>query len=181
MHAPLKHMTHWDWLLLPDFTFSRSICVVIRVLFFFFKVTQPCPWTHVACRAPLSVKFSRPEYWCGEPFPSPGIFSTQGWNPGLLRWILYRLSHQGSPRILEWVAYPFSRRASWPRNRTGVSCIAGRFFTSWATREAQYVSIPYPFSLPNIPSHLSTHLLMDPRLISISGLWWTSAFSHLGQ
>ena len=41
-----------------------------------------------------------------------GIFPTQGLNPGLLpyRWILYRLSHQGNPRILEWVAYPFFRR-----------------------------------------------------------------------
>ena len=39
-------------------------------------------------------------------------------------------------RILEWVAFPFSRGSSWPRNRTGVSCIAGRFFTSWAIREA---------------------------------------------
>ena len=39
-----------------------------------------------------------------------GIFPTQGSNPGLLhcRWILYQLSHQGSPRILEWVVYPFS-------------------------------------------------------------------------
>ena len=68
-----------------------------------------------------------------------GIFPTQGLNPGLphCRWILYHLSYQGSPRILEWVAYPFSRGSSWPRNRTGVSCIADRFFTSWATREAQ--------------------------------------------
>ena len=39
-------------------------------------------------------------------------------------------------RILEWVAYPFSRRTFRPRNRTRVSCIASRFFTSWATREA---------------------------------------------
>ena len=38
--------------------------------------------------------------------------------------------------ILEWVAYPFSRGSSLPRNWTGVSCIAGGFFTSWATREA---------------------------------------------
>ena len=40
-----------------------------------------------------------------------GIFPTQGSNPGLLhcRQILYQLIHQGSPRILEWVAYPFSR------------------------------------------------------------------------
>ena len=40
-----------------------------------------------------------------------GIFPTQEWNQGLLhcRWILYQLSHKGSPRILEWVAYPFSK------------------------------------------------------------------------
>ena len=37
-------------------------------------------------------------------------------------------------RILEWVAVPFSRGSSWPRDRTGVSCIAGRFFTSWAIK-----------------------------------------------
>ena len=41
-----------------------------------------------------------------------GIFPTQGSNSGLpyCRWILYHLSHQGSPRTLEWVAYPFSNR-----------------------------------------------------------------------
>ena len=67
-----------------------------------------------------------------------GIFPTQGSNLGLLhcRQILYHLCHQGSPRILEWVAYPFSRGSSWPSNQTRVSCIAGRFFTSWATRKA---------------------------------------------
>ena len=63
------------------------------------------------------------------------VFPSQGWNPGLpyCWWILYQLSHQGSSRILEWVAHPFSRGSSWPRNQTGVSCIAGRFFTSWVT------------------------------------------------
>ena len=56
-----------------------------------------------------------------------GIFPTQGLDPGLphCRWIIYQLSHKGSPRILEWVAYPFSSRSSWPRNWIGVSCIAG--------------------------------------------------------
>ena len=38
-------------------------------------------------------------------------------------------------RILEWVAVPFSRASSQPRDRTPVSHIAGGFFTSWATRE----------------------------------------------
>ena len=40
-------------------------------------------------------------------------------------------------RILEWVAISFSREYSWPREWTQVSCIAGRFFTVWATREAR--------------------------------------------
>ena len=46
-------------------------------------------------------------------------------------------------RILEWVAMPFSRGAFWPRNWTRVSCIAGRFFTSWATREALFLFLYY--------------------------------------
>ena len=40
-------------------------------------------------------------------------------------------------RILEWVAIHFSRETSQPREQTQVSHIAGGFFTSWATREAQ--------------------------------------------
>ena len=40
-------------------------------------------------------------------------------------------------RILEWLAVPFFRGYSQPRDGTQVSCIAGRFFTSWATREAE--------------------------------------------
>ena len=39
-------------------------------------------------------------------------------------------------RILEWVAIPFSRGSSQPGDRTQISCIAGRFFTILATREA---------------------------------------------
>ena len=39
-------------------------------------------------------------------------------------------------RILEWVAVSFSRRSPWPRDLTQVSCIAGKFLTNWATREA---------------------------------------------
>ena len=63
------------------------------------------------------------------------IVPTQGSNPGIphCRWILYQLSHKRSPRTLEWVAYPFSRGSSRPRNWTRVSCIAGKFFTNWVT------------------------------------------------
>ena len=61
-----------------------------------------------------------------------GIIPTQESNRGLLhcRWILYCLSHQGSPRILEWDAMPSARGSCQPRNQTRVSRIAGEFFTS---------------------------------------------------
>ena len=66
------------------------------------------------------MEFSRPEYWSG--LGLGGIFPTQGSNQGLLHcmWILYQPSHKGSPRILEWVSYPFSRGSSRPRDRTQV-------------------------------------------------------------
>ena len=48
-----------------------------------------------------------------------GIFPTQGSNPCVphCKWILYQLSHQRRPGILEWVAYPFSSGSFWPRNK----------------------------------------------------------------
>ena len=51
-----------------------------------------------------------------------GIFPTQGLNPGLphCRGNLYQVNHQGRPRILERVAYPFSSGSSQPRNRRGL-------------------------------------------------------------
>ena len=84
------------------------------------------PWTI------QSMAFSRSEYWGGNLSLLQGIFPAKRSHPGLLhcRQILYELSHKGNPRTLEWVAYPFSSRSSWPRNRTGVSCIAGEFFTN---------------------------------------------------
>jgi len=42
-------------------------------------------------------------------------------------------------RILEWVAFPFSRGSSLPQDQIQVSRIAGRFFTTWATKEAHNV------------------------------------------
>ena len=47
-------------------------------------------------------------------------------------------------RILEWVAIPFSRGSSQPRDQTQASHIAGGFFTSWATREAHSHDVSSP-------------------------------------
>ena len=83
-----------------------------------------------------------------------GLFLTQGLNPCAphCKWILYHLNHQGSPRILEWVAYPVSRGPCWPRHQTEVYCIAGRFFNSWATRE----TLPSYFVSPNVNNILAS-------------------------
>ena len=53
-----------------------------------------------------------------------GIFPTQGSNLGLphCRWILYQLNHKGNPRILEWVAYPFSIFQTQESNRDLLHC-----------------------------------------------------------
>ena len=52
-------------------------------------------------------------------------------------------------RYLEWVSYPFSSGSSRPRNQTRISYIAGGFFTSWATREAQCINTG-SYSIPRI-------------------------------
>ena len=69
-----------------------NVCTLCRVQLF---VTL---WG-VACQPPLSMGFSRQEYWSGLPCPPPGDLLTQGSNPYLLhfRQILHHLSHQGSP------------------------------------------------------------------------------------
>ena len=111
------------------------------------------PWT-VACQAPLSMGFSRQEYWIRLPcpplgdLPNPGIhpvspelagrfFTTSTtWEapPGVkvaqlcrtlcdpMNYIVHGILQA---RILEWVAFPFSRGSSQPRDRTQVSCIVG--------------------------------------------------------
>ena len=167
------------------------------------EVAQSCPTLSdpmdYSPPGPLSMGFSRQEYWSGVPSPSPtrdqpltscclnlncescsvvadslwphglyspwnspgqntgvgslyllqGIFPTLGSNPGFphCRWILYQLSHKGSPGIQEWVAYPFSSGSSQPRNRTRVSCIAGGFFTNWAKVHNHWTTREVPVSL----------------------------------
>ena len=71
-------------------------------------------------------------------------------------------------RILEWVAFPFSRGSSQPRDQTQVSRIAGGFFTRWATKEAQ--PIPSPGGLPDPGIELgSPALQVDSLPAELSG------------
>ena len=92
-------------------------------------------WSDLAAAAGLYSPWNSPGQNTGVGSLSllQGVFPTQISNSGRphCRRILYQLSHQGSPRTLGWVAYLFSSRSSRPRNRTGVSFIAGRLFTNW--------------------------------------------------
>ena len=103
------------------------------------------------------------EYWSGLPFPSPGDLPNSGIEPRSppLQAVTLPSEPPGRPKvkvtqlcptlcnpmdytvhgilqakILEWVAFPFSRGSSQPRYQTQISRTAGGFFTSWATREA---------------------------------------------
>ena len=68
-------------------------------------------------------------------------------------------------RILDWVAIPFSRGSSQPKDQTWVSCIAGRFFTVWAAREA-------PCDLTNVYRAVHRHW-MAADLVTEGGAPWT--------
>ena len=83
--------------------------------------------------SPLSMEFSRPEYWSGWPFPSPGVLPDSGIEPRSPALVKVKVA-QSCPtlcdpmnytvygilqaRILEWVAFPFSRVSSQPRSPT---------------------------------------------------------------
>ena len=99
-------------------------------------------------QAPLSMGFSRQEYWSGLPGPPPGDLP----DPGIQAVCLM------SPAL----AWPFSRGSPQPRDWAPVSHIEGGFFTGWATRDApciggwflyheHHLGNPRPFSKSSFP------------------------------
>ena len=96
-------------------------------------------WLFGSARTISPMEFFRPEYWSGSPVPPPGDLPNPGIEPRTptLQEASLPAEPPGKPRILEWVANPFSRGFSQTRDWTQVSLIADRFFTIWVTREAQ--------------------------------------------
>ena len=141
----LIHSVTLIWSLLGQsyLLFFCVLCVLVCL------VTQSCPalWDPMDCSPPgSSVSEESPDKNTGVGCHAllQVILPTQGSNPGLphCRWILelwYHFHLSESPGKLKntgVAAYPFSKGTSPPRDWTRVSCIAGRFFTSWATQEA---------------------------------------------
>ena len=69
-------------------------------------------------------------------------------------------------RILKWIAIPFSRGSSQPRDWTQVSCIAGRFFTIWATRAALIIYNDHKYTAPLLMGNVSPALPCGKRGVS---------------
>ena len=87
-------------------------------------------------------------------------------------------------RILEWVAMPSSRGSSQPRNRTRVSLVAGRFFTSWATREDSCILLSKTY--PSFKTQLKFYSLLKAFLQSplsqdspAAGILWPVIYPHM--
>ena len=86
--------------------------------------------------------FSRQEFWSGLPCLLQRIFKIEQVKIAqsfvtLCDPVDYTVHGILQAKILEWVAFPFSKGSPQPRDSTQVSCLAGVFFTSWATRAAQ--------------------------------------------
>ena len=116
-------------------------------------------WT-AAHQDPVSMGFPRQEYWNELLWPPPGDLSHPGIKPlyPALQADFYHLSHQWKWKLIShvwlfatawtiqsmefsrpeyWRAFCFSRGSFQYRDWIQISCITGRFFTSWATKEAQ--------------------------------------------
>ena len=80
-----------------------------------------------------------------------------------------------SARILEWVAIPFSRGSFWPRDWTWVSCIAGKFFTIWATRK-----IPEDLEQKLMEDHEHQVATLGCSLQAVGNLWrfWSAKWPN---
>jgi len=82
-------------------------------------------------------------------------------------------------RILEWVAFPFSKGSSQPRDQTLASRIAGGFFTSWATREARSrIKLRYIRGFPWIPDRRNCFLLDIFSNLLLWNIWLTVPKIH---
>ena len=117
MHLPLVLVLNWEWL---------------------------CPSSSTASQPPRGhLTMSGSLFWLSQ-LDRRLLLASSGWRlvkvkvtqscPTLCDPIGYTVHGILQARILEWVAFPFSRGSSQPRDQTQVSCIAGGFFTSWTTR-----------------------------------------------
>ena len=137
----LIHFSVDGWSCVPSllFTWDQTMVEVLKIMVTSLKRSHACtavqsmPPTlqQATLDPPLHQRLpDTTDFWKSES-ESCSAMSNSLWLHG------YTVPEILQARILEWVAFPFSRGSSQPRDWTQVSRIAGRFFTSWANRDAQ--------------------------------------------
>ena len=147
--------------------YPGSICVLPCKIQFY----QECSYVSITRSESVSHSVTSDSLWPHELYSPPGS-SVHG---------IFQA------RILEWVAIPFSRGSSQPRDRTQVSHIAGRFFTVWATREApnplpfsdEHAAAPNCSKMRNSSSRTKSwkHFFRIPRKLSFSFTYYENKHS----
>ena len=87
------------------------------------------PWT-VACQAPLSMGFSRQEYWSGLPSPSPGDLPGPGIDPRFL----HLLHWQKDPLLLSYSGSPLSKKGVQIERKRSLLCLVEKALYLTASR-----------------------------------------------
>ena len=151
--------------------FANSHCVntqSVKVLFAQFVQLFATPWT-IACQAPLSMEFSRQEYWSAFLFPSPGHLLDPGLNSGLLhcRQTIYHLSQYTSANVK--LQSPALGRD--PHNRVGrvsglqrsgwTTCTPGAQKSGQKLPERCRVSVPWEEATAVSPSSVANSTQQD--------------------
>ena len=121
----------------------------------------------VTLQAPLSIGILRQEYWSGLPCSPPENLPDPGIEPrsSALQADFCCLNHQESQRILEWVAYSFSRGPSWPRNWTGSIQF---LHIRWILYQLSYQGSPYVGTFICKYSFTSSLPICKPYLLFLS-------------
>ena len=146
------------------------------------KVAQSCPilWDPMDCSPPASsvhgILQARILEWVAIPFSRGSSQPRIKPRSPALQVDSLPSEPPGKPKNTRVIAYPLSSGCSQPMSQTGVSCIAGRFFTSWATKEALYIDGPGPKSSSGIircwavalvallPEQLNAYLALGKQL-----------------
>ena len=137
------------------------------------KATQSCPtlWEPMDYTV-HGILQARIMEWAAFPFPRGSSQPKDRTSPALQADSL-PAEPQGKPKNTGVGNLSLSSRSSWPRNQTGVSCIAGRFFTNWAIREDQ-------FMIPNEYHKLLIFFLLQYKEYNLKIIVESSLCTHGG-
>ena len=123
--------------------YCTEVCTVIQHLYFYPRISRSkCANNGDGCYKPITAQYHivnciswgpRITLLMKKESVSSSVLSDSLWSRGLWSTIssVYGILQA---KLLEWTAMPFSRGSSRPRDQTPVSCITGRFFTIWDTR-----------------------------------------------